>query len=103
MKAFKGFTLKKSTANSFILHEGDNVNLKLGLILLVFNQDTNGVMKYAAFFFFSIDESGFNINRRPFLMDDQFLVASTPSAKVESHSILSAIATVGVVDLSFFF
>lgn len=49
-----------------------------------------------------IDESGFDINMRPSYgrsVSGTSAIASTPSTKAESHSILGVIATVGVVNI----
>lgn len=49
-----------------------------------------------------IDESGFDINMRPSYgraVSGTPAIVSTPSGKAESHSILGAIAIVGVVNI----
>lgn len=113
-KAFEGFTLKKSTVNGFILHECNLTIKRLQRQPKARNDPTRidaryeWVIKYdnldieflqSCIF---IDESGFDINMRPSYgrsVSGAPAITSTPSAKAESHSILGAIATVGVVNV----
>ena len=113
-KAFEGFTLKKSTVNSFILHECDltikrlqrqpkarnnpkRIDARYECVIKYDNSDMD-FLRNCIF----IDESSFDINMRPSYgraVSGTPAIASTPSAKAESHSILGAIATVGVVNI----
>lgn len=113
-KAFAGFSLKKSTVNSFILHECNLTIKKLQRQPKARNDPTRINARYEWVMEYDksdmdylqncvfIDESGFDINMRPFhgrSASGTPAIASTPSAKAESHSILGAIATVGVVNI----
>ena len=106
--------LKQSTVNSFILHECDLTIKRLQRQPKARNDPARNqarydwVMKYDSPGMDSlrncifIDKSGFDINMRPSYgrsASGAPAIASTPSAKAESHSILGAIATVGVVNI----
>ncbi|OBZ81029.1 hypothetical protein A0J61_10922, partial [Choanephora cucurbitarum] len=113
-KALEGFTLKSSTVNSFISHECNltikrlqrqpkarsdpaRIQASYDWVMKYDSSDMN-FLRNCVF----IDESGFDINMRPSygrLASGAPAIASKPSAKAESHSILCAIATVGVVNI----
>ena len=113
-ETFEGFTLKQSTVNSFILHECNLTIKRLQRQPKARNDPAriqaryDWVMKYDSSDMdflrncIFIDESGFDINMRPSYgrsASGATAITSTPSAKAESHSILGAIATVGVVNI----
>lgn len=106
--------LKKSTVNSFILHECNLSIKRLGRqpqarndpkriearCEWIINYD-NSDMEYLQNCIF-IDESGFDINMRPAFgrsVRGTPAIATTPCTKAKSHSILGAISTVGVVNV----
>lgn len=107
-KTFEGFNLKKSTVNSFILHDC-NLSMKKITRQPVARNDTTRIearyewilkwtatdMDYMQNCIF-IDESAFDINMRPSLGRS---ARNTPVTRAESHTILGAVSTVGVVNI----
>ncbi|KAG1467189.1 hypothetical protein G6F56_004546 [Rhizopus delemar] len=113
-KTFEGFSLKSSTVNNYILHECNlsmkrvtrrpqarnderRIEARYKWVIKYDNSD----MDYLQNCVF-IDESGFDINMRPSYgrsARNTPAIVITPSTKAESHSILGAISTVGVVNI----
>lgn len=113
-KTFEGFNLKKSTVNSFILHDCNLSMKKLTRQPVARNDITRikaryeWVLKWTATDMdyiqncIFIDESAFDINMRPSLgrsARNTPAVAETPLTRAETHTILGAVSSVGVVNI----
>ncbi|KAI9364578.1 hypothetical protein BD770DRAFT_313842 [Pilaira anomala] len=113
-KTFEGFSLKRSTVNSFILHDC-NLSMKKLTRQPVDRNDTTRIearyewvlrwtatdMDYLQNCIF-IDESAFDINMRPSFgrsARNTLAIAETPVTRAESHTILGTVSTFGVVNI----
>lgn len=113
-KTFEGFSLKRSRVNSFILHDC-NLSMKKLTRQPVARNDITRIdtryewvlkwtktnMDYMQNCIF-IDESAFDINMRPSFgrsIRNTPAVAEAPVTRAETHTILGAISTIGVVNI----